>query len=70
MTTIRALVAAFLEYEGVNKAFIAERLYGKRGPIWTSKLRRKHLGIEGRSFTDAEIDRLMEIRKEFLQKLL
>ncbi|WP_460912059.1 hypothetical protein [Spirosoma areae] len=70
MTTIRAIIAAFLDFEGINKAYIAEQLYGKRGPTWTSKLRRKHLGIEGRSFTDAEIDRLMQIRKEFHQKLL
>lgn len=70
MTTARQIVTEFLNFDGVNKAYVAEQLFGSRGKSSTSRLRKKHLGIENRHFTDAEIDRLLEIRKEFLTHLL
>ena len=35
-----------------------------------AKLRNKLLGINGRSFTQDEVTRLIEIRKNFLQSIL
>jgi hypothetical protein len=70
MIAKRTLIKRFLNHKGVNKAWVAEKLYGKRDSTNTSKLRKKSMGIDGRHFTDSEVNKLDQIRKEFISDLI
>lgn len=70
MPTPTKLINLFLSHDGVNQSWVAGKLYGSKSRTNTTKLRNKHLGIEGRSFTEEELIRLDEIRRQFIASLL
>lgn len=60
----------FLTFDGVNRAWVAEQLYGSRSTSSTAKLHAKIRGTQNRRFSDAELAELTRIRKTFLEHLL
>lgn len=57
----------FLNHPAINKAYIAELLYGKKSTTNTSKLHQKIRGEK--SFTSTEVEKLEEIKKQIKQEL-
>ncbi|GAB4023186.1 hypothetical protein GCM10028808_72850 [Spirosoma migulaei] len=57
-------------HPGVRQSYVAHRLYGGNKSTARAKLHNKLYGVEGREFTPDELEKLYQIRKEFLQELL
>ncbi len=57
----------WLHHPGINRAYIAEKLYGKNTAVTRSKLNQKVRGEK--SFTMEELTKLEAIRKEFVEQL-
>ena len=64
------ILLRFLQSDGVNSAYIVKELYGAVNKANTAKFHNKLNNIQGRKFSDEEIERLEEIRKEFIKNLL
>lgn len=59
-------ILKWLNYSGVNGAFVASQLYGEKSAANTAKLNNKAKGNQGRSFSEQEWDTLVTIYREFL----
>lgn len=69
MTTLEQIVRQFLLHPGINLTYVAHQLYPELPKSARQKLHAKLFHTQNRVFTDAELERLYAIRKEFLSQL-
>jgi hypothetical protein len=70
MDAQRQQILSFLRFEGVNPGYIAHQLYGEKNKRSVSKLYNKVNELQGRTFSDDEIIKLIDIRKKFFENIL
>lgn len=64
------LLRKFLLSDAISKVYLTEKLYGSNSKASIAKFHNKLYNVQGRRFTEDEIERLEKIKREFIKDLL
>lgn len=70
MPASKEVIDRFLSHPTITYAWGAGQIYGEVNDDNTSKLRKKHLGIEKRRLTAEELEKIDQIRRKYIDEII